>query len=248
VATSVGCAFVATFVLVHGAGHGGWCWRRVTPILRAAGHDVHAPTLTGLGEREHLLDARVGLDLHILDVVNVLRFEDLHDVVLVGHSYGGPVVTGAADRARDRVAKLVYLDAAYVPSGSSVADAFGGGLDALRAAGTTVDEIEVILVPTADGGPYFGVTDPADQGWMAGRLTAFPWQCFAQPLHLDDPDAVAALPTFHIVCTAGASNADPLVMAQARANGRLWELATHHEAMISEPEQLAAALLEIAAR
>jgi pimeloyl-ACP methyl ester carboxylesterase len=220
----------------------------VAPILRGAGHDVHMPTLTGLGERAHLLDARVDLDLHIADVVNVMRFEDLHDVILVGHSYGGPVVTGAADRARDRVAKLVYLDAAYVPDGVSVADAFGGGLDALRAAGRTADGIELVLVPTPDGGPYFGVSDPGDQAWMAGRLTAFPWRCFAQPLHLADADAVATLPTFHVVCTAGASNADPVVMEEARADGRLWELPTHHEAMISEPEKLAAALLEIAGR
>jgi pimeloyl-ACP methyl ester carboxylesterase len=239
---------VAIFVLVHGAGHGGWCYQRVAPLLRVAGHGVSTPTLTGLGERSHLLDARVDLDLHIDDVVNVLQFEDLHDVILVGHSYGGPVITGVADRAADRVGKLVYLDAAYVRNGESVADAFGPGVEALRAAGRTVDGVEVILVPTPDGGPFYGVTDHDDRAWMAGRLTAFPWRCFAQPLHLDDADAVAALPTFHIVCSAGASNADPALMEAARADDRLWELDTHHEAMVSEPTLLADALLEIALR
>jgi len=239
---------VATFVLVHGAGHGGWCYQRVAPLLRDAGHDVYAPTLTGLGERSHLLDGRVDLSQHIDDVVNVVRYEDLHDVILVGHSYGGPVVTGAADRLPDRVAKLVYLDAAYVGQGESVADAFGGGLEALRSAGRTVDGIELILLPTDDGGPFYGVEDPGDRAWMAGRLTAFPWRCFEQPLHLADPDVVAAIPTFHVVCSAGASNADPTTMEEARREGRLWMLDTHHEAMISEPEVLAGVLLDIAAR
>ena len=118
---------MATFVLVHGAGHGGWCYQRVAPILRDAGHDVYTPTLTGLGERSHLLDERVDLALHIDDVVNVVRYEDLRDVILVGHSYGGPVITGTADQVPDRIAKLVYLDAAYVRDGESVADAFGPG-------------------------------------------------------------------------------------------------------------------------
>ena len=103
---------MATYVLVHGGGHGGWCYQRVARILRAAGHDVYTPTLTGLGERSHLVSADVDLDLHIRDIVAVLHYEDLRDVILVGHSYGGMVITGVADRATDRVGRLVYLDAA----------------------------------------------------------------------------------------------------------------------------------------
>jgi pimeloyl-ACP methyl ester carboxylesterase len=94
---------MATYVLVHGGGHGGWCYQRVTRMLRAAGHEVYAPTMTGLGERAHLLRQGIDLDLHIRDIVAVLAFEDLHDVILVGHSYGGMVITGVADRAADRV-------------------------------------------------------------------------------------------------------------------------------------------------
>src|SRR5712691_2750251 len=102
---------MAVFVLVHGGWHGGWCWRRVTPYLRAAGYDVYTPTLTGLGERAHLATPATGLDTHIRDVLGVLAFEELSDVVLVGHSMAGMVVTGVAERASERLAHLVYLDA-----------------------------------------------------------------------------------------------------------------------------------------
>ena len=101
---------MATFVLVHGAVVGGWCWRWVTPHLRAVGHEVYTPTLTGLGERVHLAGPHVNLDTHIEDVVNVLRYEDLTGVVLVGWSYGGMIVAGAAERAPERIGHLVYLD------------------------------------------------------------------------------------------------------------------------------------------
>src|SRR5437660_372527 len=99
---------MAAFVLVHGAWHGGWCWQRVATLLRAAGHEVYTPTLTGLGERAHLIGKEVDLDTHIQDVLNVLEFEDLADVRLVGHSFGGMVVTGVVDREPARIAELVY--------------------------------------------------------------------------------------------------------------------------------------------
>ena len=103
-----------TFLLIHGAWHGGWCWRDVASRLRKAGHEVHAPSLTGLGERKHLAGGRIDLDTHIQDVVGLIEMEDLRDVVLVGHSYGGMVITGAADRMPASIARLVYLDA-FVP-------------------------------------------------------------------------------------------------------------------------------------
>src|SRR5215211_5857359 len=102
---------MATFVLVHGAWHGGWCWRKLTPLLRAAGHEAHAPTLTGLGERVHLATPEVGTDTHVQDVCKLLEYEDLSGVVLVGHSYGGHVIAGVAAQAPERLAHLVYLDA-----------------------------------------------------------------------------------------------------------------------------------------
>ena len=96
---------MATYVLVHGGGHGGWCYQRVARLLQAAGHTVYVPTMTGVGERVHLVSPAVDLDLHIRDIVAVLEFEDLHDVILVGHSYGGMVITGVADRAAERVGR-----------------------------------------------------------------------------------------------------------------------------------------------
>ncbi len=101
----------STYVLVHGAWHGGWCWKRVVPALRAAGHEVYTPTLTGLGERAHLANPAIDLSMHIADIVNLLEAEELDKVVLVGHSYGGMVVTGVADRAASRLRRVVYLDA-----------------------------------------------------------------------------------------------------------------------------------------
>src|SRR5262245_7560983 len=111
-----------TYVLVHGGGHGGWCYQRVARLLRSQGHDVYTPTLTGLGEREHLLGPHIDLSLQIDDIVKMLFFEDLRDVILVGHSYGGMIITGVADRATDRVGHLVYLDAATPKNGESLAD------------------------------------------------------------------------------------------------------------------------------
>ena len=99
---------MATSVLVHGGGHGGWCYQKVARRLRAEGHEVHAPSLTGLADRSHLLVPGIDLDTHSTDVVNLLRYEDLSDVILVGHSYGGMVITGIADRAADRIGRLVY--------------------------------------------------------------------------------------------------------------------------------------------
>jgi len=113
---------LSTFVLVHGAWHGGWCWDRVTPHLRAAGHEVHTPTLTGLSERAHLLSPMVGLDTHIEDVVRLIDTLGLSDVILVGHSYGGMVITGAAARVPERIAHVVYLDAFLPRAGEAAWD------------------------------------------------------------------------------------------------------------------------------
>jgi pimeloyl-ACP methyl ester carboxylesterase len=237
---------MATYVLVHGGGHGGWCYQRVARILRAAGHDVHTPTMTGVGERAHLLGPEVDLDLHITDVVAVLETEDLRDVILVGHSYGGMVITGVADRATDRIGNLVYLDAANPRNGQSLVDVAGPVIEAVRPFGTTVDGMELVLLPAPDAGLLYGVTDPDDLAWMAERLTPHPWTCFEQPLRLTNEDALWALPQSHIVCTSTLPTRDPELMDAARAAGRLWDIDTGHDLMITEPEATAAALLEIA--
>lgn len=238
---------MATFVLVHGGAHGGWCYQRVARILRAHGHDVYAPTLTGLGERSHLLRPGIDLDTHIEDVAAVLHYEDLRRVILTGHSYGGMVITGVADRAVDRVGRLVYLDAANPRNGQSLVDVAGPIIEATRPLGRTVDGVELVLLPAPDAAALYGVTDPEDMAWMAQRLVGHPWACFEQSLDLKNEDALWAIPQYHIVCTSTLATRDPALLDRARAEGRLWDIDTGHDLMITEPEKVAAALLEIAA-
>jgi pimeloyl-ACP methyl ester carboxylesterase len=236
----------ATYVLVHGGGHGGWCYQPVARILRAAGHEVYTPTLTGLGERSHLLSPQIDLDLHILDVCALLHYEDLRDVILVGHSYGGMVITGVADRSADRVGRLVYLDAANPANGESLLDVAGPIIEAVRPAGAVVDGVELVLLPDAEAGRFYGVTDTGDLAWMADRLTGHPWRCFEQALRLTDEEALARIPQFHIVCTSTLATRDRDLMDTARAEGRLWTIDTGHDLMITEPQAVADALLEVA--
>jgi pimeloyl-ACP methyl ester carboxylesterase len=236
---------MATYVLVHGGGHGGWCYQRVARILRAAGHEVYAPTLTGLGERAHLLDDRVDLHRHIEDVVAVLHFEDLRDVVLVGHSYGGMVITGIADRAAERIGRLVFLDAANPVNGQSLVDVSGPIIEAVRPMGEVVDGIELVLLPAPDAGLLYGVTDPDDLAWMADRLTGHPWTCFEQRLELTNEAALWAIPQYHIVCTSTLASRDKALLDRARSEGRLWDIDTGHDLMITEPEKTAEALLQV---
>ena len=238
---------MATYVLVHGGGHGGWCYQRVTPLLQAKGHRVYSPTLSGLGERSGLLTDAIDLAMHAEDVAAVLHYEDLRDVILVGHSYGGMVITGAADKAADRVGKLVFLDAATPRNGESLVDVAGPVINAVRPMGQVVSGIELVLLPAPDAALLYGVTDPDDLAWMAERLTGHPWKCFEQPLALQNEDALWAIPQYHIVCTSTVATRDKTLMDQARADGRLLEIDTGHDLMITEPARTADALLQVAA-
>jgi len=238
---------MATYVLVHGGGHGGWCYQPVARRLRSAGHEVYTPTLTGLGERSHLVSPAIDLDLHITDVVAALHYEDLRDVILVGHSYGGMVITGVADRAADRVGRIVYLDAATPVNGQSLVDVAGPIIEATRPAGEVVDGVELVLLPSPDAGLFYGVTDPDVVAWMGDRLTGHPWACFAQPLRLANEAALWAIPQYQIVCTSTVATRDPEVMEKLRAAGRLWDIDTGHDLMLTEPDAVTDALLPIAA-
>jgi len=238
---------MATYVLVHGGGHGGWCYQRVARMLRDAGHEVYTPTLTGLGERAHLLSPGIDLDTHIRDVAAVLQYEDLRDVILVGHSYGGMVITGAADRAADRVGRLVYLDAANPKDGQSLVDVSGDYITWTRQLGKVIDGVELVLLPeSSDVAALYGVTDPGDAAWMASKLTGHPWRCFEQPLTLANEAAYLAIPQYHIVCTSTLATRDRALIERARAAGRLWDIDTGHDLMITEPRATASALLEVA--
>ncbi|QIG80754.1 alpha/beta fold hydrolase [Stakelama tenebrarum] len=236
---------MATYVLVHGGGHGGWCYKPVARLLRRAGHDVYTPTMTGEGERAHLLSAHVGLDMQITDIVNVLQYEDLRDVILVGHSYGGMIITGVADRIADRVGHLVYLDAAWPKNGQSLEDHAGPMMQMARAMGRVVDGIELTLFPGNDPMSYYGVTDPATQAWMRDRLTPHPWRCFEDKLILTNEAETARIPQSHIVCTYSIPGRDMPAITE-RAEGRVWEIDTGHDLMLTEPEKTAELLLRVA--
>ena len=158
---------MATFVLIHGGWHGGWCWKRVTPYLHAAGHEVYTPTLTGLGERSHLASPETNLSIHIQDVLNVLLYEDLTDIVLVGHSYSGMVITGVADRVPDRVRRLVYLDAFVPEHGQALRDLFRPL--ASQAAAPEVVVLDGWRVPYPYRERPFGITAASDVQWVSTK-------------------------------------------------------------------------------
>ena len=237
---------MATYVLVHGGGHGGWCYAKVKQRLERAGHEVFAPSLTGLAERSHLLSPAVDLDMHIGDVVQLLHYWDLRDVVLVGHSYGGMVITGIADRATDRVAKLVYLDAANPRNHQSLVDVAGPVIESVRPMGAIVEGVELVLLPGAGAGAFYGVTDPDDLAWMDERLTGHPWRCFEQKLDLRNEESLWAIPQYHIVCESTLATRDRRLIDKAKTEGRLWVIDTGHDLMITEPDLVTEALVEVA--
>jgi pimeloyl-ACP methyl ester carboxylesterase len=236
---------MTTYVLVHGGGHGGWCYQLVARRLRAKGHEVYAPSLTGLADREHLLSAAVNLDMHITDIEKLLQFEDLRDVILVGHSYGGMVITGVADRVSDRIANLVYLDAAYPQNGESLVDHAGPYILAARQKARIVNGIELVCFPGEDPLDLYGITDPEQRAWMKPKLTPHPWQCFEQKLVLKNEATVRKIPQSFIVCSSHMDEQSRAAL-KALGGGRYWEIDTGHDLMISEPQFVADALLALA--
>jgi pimeloyl-ACP methyl ester carboxylesterase len=233
---------VATFVLVHGAWHGGWCWRRVEPLLREAGHDVLTPTLTGLGERAHLLSPQVGLQTHVDDVVGMLAYERRDDVVLVGHSYAGQVVTGVASARPEGIARVVYLDAFVPQDGASAIDLLPPEIaahyrDSVRERGFGW------LIPPR-GLDVLGVTDAKDVAWLESRLVPHPWRTYTEPVTATA--AAADVPSAFVECTDWLRVFHPFAEIAAARGWPVHELASGHEAMVTHPRELAAVLLELA--
>ncbi len=232
------------YLLVHGAWHGGWCWKRVARLLRAAGHEVFTPTLTGLGEREHLLNADVELNTHIQDVIEVFKYEDLRDVILVGHSYGGMVISGVAESVAEYIAHLVYLDAFVPKDGQSLCDfqtpeEFARRKEKTRMEG---DGYKLPFSPTEN----FGITNEEDLAWVKPRLNPHPFKTMLNTVRLTNPKA-AQIPRTYIYCNSPAIGPFGQFAERLRAD-ESWqyrELATGHDAMITEPKQLAELLLEI---
>lgn len=230
-----------TFVLVHGAWHGGWCWARVADRLRAAGHRVFTPTLSGLGERAHLPLASITLDTHGSDIANVILCEELDQVVLVGHSYGGIVITKAMERIGAQVTHLVYLDAVVLADGESWSSHHTPEQRAQRAQWMAQFN-GGWPVPKAAG---FGVLDARDQAWVDRRLTPQPGGPYRGTVRLSD--RWRALPKTFIDCTQPALTAINSYRRAVRNDPawRVWEIATGHDAMVSAPAELAAILARI---
>ena len=234
-----------TFVLVHGAWHGGWCWSRVAPRLRAAGHRVFTPTLTGLGERSHLISTLINLDTHVADIASVIEAEELEGVVLVGHSYAGTIISGVAERMPARLRQLVYLDAQVLQSGTSLfgnlpEQAVAQRLKTVRETGGGVGTAP--LAPAV-----FGVTDPGDVAWLERRMTLQPIGTYTQTFVLRQPLG-NGVPKTYIECTSTPIAALEPFKRQVR-DSKEWvvrPLASGHDAMVVASEALSNMLLEIA--
>ena len=234
---------MATFVLVHGAWHGGWCWADTAEHLRLNGHDVHTPTLTGLGERSHLLSPDITPDLHVADIVQVLNFRALRDVILVGHSYGGMVISGVATQVPERVAALVYLDA-------YVADDTG----APKFPAANPERMAAFEAQLADGGiavapdNFAAWTDlPEREIWLRAMCTPHPIRCFRDGVTMSETSTTVQ--ENHYILAAR-NFPSPFWGEYAALEGRkgwhLHKIDTKHDAMVDAPEDLGDLLIEIA--
>jgi pimeloyl-ACP methyl ester carboxylesterase len=225
-----------SYVLVHGAWHGAWCWRKVVPLLERAGHRAAAVTLTGQGDRAHLASPAIDLSTHVQDVASTLEMEDLDDVVLVGHSYGGMVITGAAEKAAPRLRRLVYLDALVPTDGQCAFDLNSAQLRERfeREAAATGEGYKVAPMST----DLLGIADPAQAEWVRARLTPLPIGCFREPVRAK---AAQRIPSTFILCQRfGFQN----TAQRCRAQGwPVLEIDSGHDAMVTEPDALAELLL-----
>ena len=234
---------MATFVLVHGAWLGGWCWKRIRKRLQAAGHDVFTPTLTGLGERSQILTRDVNLETHILDVVNLIQWEELSNIVLCGHSYGGAVISGVADRLPDRIGSLVYLDAYVLHNGENVAQ----HVPAIRwqnfteEAKSVGDGWKIPPIPPE----VFNVKDAADAEWMRRQCTMQPIGCFEQAVKLTGK--IDQIKNVTFILMTGYAQHSPFSPFRDKAKAKGWRTLTMtcgHMVMFDQPEELSRILLQ----
>ncbi len=231
-----------TFVLVHGAWHGGWCWQRVADRLRRGGHAVFTPTLTGLGERSHLLRAGIDLTTHVTDVVNVIKWEELSDVVLCGHSYGGMVISGVADQMSAAIRSIVFLDAFVPKNGEATQDLTSAAVVEIARAAMARGEITMPPRPAE----AFGV-NAADSAWVDRLCVGQPIGTFTQKLAL--AGARDRIPRKSYIRAASYPNPGfdrALAAARSDPSWRTYEVSCGHDVMIDAPDRLTEILLEAA--
>ncbi|MDP3161489.1 MAG: alpha/beta hydrolase [Reyranella sp.] len=233
---------MGSIVLAHGAWSAAWAWKKMRPLFRAAGHDFFSPTYTGLGERAHLARPEVDLSTHIQDVLAVLEFENLTDVTLLGHSYGGMVATGVADKARERIARIVYIDAFAPNDGQSLFDLVGPKAEGNMRAGAAKD---------GDGwqlpiNPMPPDTAPEDVAWASPRRRPQPIRTFEQKLKLESKEP--PLPRHYIYATRNGPGdvfRQFSTRAKSEAGWKSYELDCSHNPHITCPDALMALLTRI---
>ena len=244
---------MANFVLVHGAWHGGWCWKRVVDRLQAQGHRAHAVTLTGVGERVHLMSSLITLETHIADVANLIEAEELQDVVLAVHSYAGMLGTAIADRMAQRLKHLVYVDAVVPRPGESWSSTHASATREARLAAAKASPDFSFPPPDPS---VFGLA-AEDHAWVKRRQTAHPGHTYQAPLQFD-PRRVAAIPRTFVDCIQPRLGTIDSIRPRVRDNNfwdgawmggggaRLVELPTGHDPMVSAPGELTEVLLSCA--
>jgi len=230
------------FVLVHGAWHGGWCWVRVAERLQAQGHAVYRPTMTGLGERTHLMSANINLATHITDIVNVFNYERLTDVVLCGHSYGGMIISGVAEQVAPAIASIVFLDAFLPNDGDSVVATTSPLVrEATLAASARGD----ITVPSRSA-ELFGVNEK-DRAWVDALVRPHPVATFTDKIALSGARERIARKTYIRASNNPNAGYDAaLKQATADPSWRTYEVPCGHDVMVDMPERLTEILLEVA--
>ncbi len=233
-----------TFLLCHGAWGGGWSWKKMHPLMQAAGHRLLTPTYTGLGERAHLASRDVDLETHIQDVVNVIRYEDLRDIVLLGHSYGGMVATAVADRAGDLIHQVIYLDAFVPREGQCLLDFLPDSeRQRMRTGVASGDGWRIPPNPTPPDTP------PGDVEWLNARRVNMPIKCFETKLKLQHGET--KLPRSYIYCSRKEAGKDPFAQFATRlkseAGWRYFEMDASHSPNVTAPEELMAVLEQIVA-
>jgi pimeloyl-ACP methyl ester carboxylesterase len=232
----------ASFLVCHGAWSAGWAWKKMHPLINAAGHRLVTPTYTGVGERVHLANPSIDLETHIQDILNVIKYEDLRDIVLVGHSYGGMVATGVADRARDLISQLIYLDAFVPDQGQSLIDLNEPARARMQELTKAGDGWRVPPNPTPPD------TSAADLAWLTERRVDMPIKCFETKLKLRGGEL--RLPRSYIYATR-ITPADTFAPFARRAKSepgwRFYEIDASHSPNVTAPEALTALLQKIVA-